>query len=84
MTVWMYHNEKGVCMKRGERVWISGDSSELWIQDYHVRVDTGATVEEKPSPHAKKILLTLDQIDGDYHVLCYVRKSQVTICGREA
>ena len=79
MIVWMYHNEKGVCMKRGERVWISGDSSELWIQDYNVRVDTGATVEEEPIPHAKKILLTLDQIDGDCHVLCYVRKSKVAM-----
>ena len=79
MIVWMYHNEKGVCMKRGERVWISGDSSELWIQDYNVRVDTGATVEEEPIPHAKKILLTLDQIDGDCHVLCYVRKTKVAM-----
>lgn len=71
-------------MKQGDRVWVSGDSAELWIKDYNVRVNTGAIVEEEPSPRAKKILLTLDQIDGDCHVLCYVRKSQVTICGREA
>lgn len=66
-------------MKQGERVWISGDSGELWIKDYNVRVNTGATVEEAPSPRAKKILLTLDQIDGDCHVLCYVRKSKVAM-----
>ena len=66
-------------MKQGERVWISGDSGELWIKDYNVRVNTGATVEEVPSPRAKKILLTLDQIDGDCHVLCYVRKSKAAM-----
>lgn len=66
-------------MKRGDRVWVSGDSAELWIKDYHVRVNTGAIVEEEPSSRAKKILLTLDQIDGDCHVLCYVRKSKVAM-----
>ena len=66
-------------MKQGDRVWVSGDSAELWIEDYNVRVNTGAIVAEEPSPRAKKILLTLDQIDGDCHVLCYVRKSKVAM-----
>lgn len=66
-------------MKQGDRVWVSGDSAELWIKDYNVRVNTGVIVEEEPSPRAKKILLTLDQIDGDWHVLCYVRKSKVAM-----
>jgi len=66
-------------MKRGDRVWVSGDSTELWIKDYNVRVSTGATVEEEPVPNAKKVLLTLDSIDGDGHVLCFVRKSRVAI-----
>ena len=30
--------------KEGERVFVSGDSDSLYIQDYHVRVATNATV----------------------------------------
>lgn len=64
-------------MEYGDRVWVAGDSAELWIEDYNVRVDTGATVEEEPTPSAKKVLLTLDSIDGDQNVCCLVRKSMV-------
>ena len=64
-------------MKQGDRVWVSGDSVELWIGDYNVRVSTGATVEETPSRNAKKVLLTLDTIDGEGNVCCFVRKSKV-------
>lgn len=64
-------------MKKGDRVTVSGDSSELWIKDYNVRVSTEAVVEETPKPHSKKVLLTLDEIDGDRNVCCYVRKSRV-------
>jgi hypothetical protein len=66
-------------MKQGNRVYISGDSAELWIHDYDVRVSTEATVEETPKKNAKKVLLTLDSIDGENNVNVYVRKSKVRL-----
>ena len=62
---------------KGERVKLSGDSAELWIADYNVRVDSYATVMEKPAPRAKKVLVTIDSIDGDSNVTTYVRCSRV-------
>lgn len=70
-------------MKLGDRVWVSGDSAELWIDDYNVRVATAATVVEEPAKNAKKILLILDSIDGDVNVCCRVRKNKVTQMRRE-
>lgn len=66
-------------MKQGDRVFVSGDPAELWIEDYDVRVSTMATVEETPSERARKVLLTLDLIDGDTNVCCLVRKSRVSL-----
>ncbi len=68
-------------MKQGDRVWVSGDSAELWIDNYNVRVDTGATVESTPTSQAKKVLLTLDRIDGEPNVCCLVRKSRISLRG---
>lgn len=68
-------------MKQGDRVRISGDASELWIADYNVRVSTGATVEETPERYAKKVLLTLDNVDGEANVSCYVRRSKIVAEG---
>lgn len=68
-------------MKQGDRVHINGDASDLWIADYNVRVSTEATVEETPSKNAKKILLTLDNVDGDSNVSCYVRRSKIRLKG---
>ena len=65
-------------MKLGDRVWVSGDSAELWIDDYNVRVATAATIVEEPAPNTKKILLILDSIDGDVNAGCRVRKNKVT------
>lgn len=64
-------------LKKGDVVFISGDSSELWLKDYNVRVSTSAIVEETPTKHAKKVLVTLDYIDHDSKVLAYVRKSKI-------
>ena len=64
-------------LKQGDRVLISGDSATLWIEDYNVRVYTMATVEESPTKRARKVLVTLDSIDGDTDVCCLVRKSKV-------
>lgn len=64
-------------MKQGDRVCVSGSAVELWIEDYNVRVSTGATVEEAPKKYAKKVLLTLDEIDGELNVCCTVRRSKI-------
>lgn len=64
-------------MKAGDRVFISGDTSDLWIEGYNVRVSTLATVEKTPAKYDKKVLVKLDSIDGDNNVLAYVRKSKI-------
>ena len=65
-------------LQKGSKVWLSGDSANLWIKDYNVRVDSLATVEEEPRKYAKKVLVTIDTIDGDGNVLAFVRRSRVT------
>ena len=64
--------------KEGERVFVSGDSDSLYIQDYHVRVATNATVLKDVSNKAKKALLSLDRIDGDGDVTAMVMLSGVS------
>lgn len=66
-------------MKKGDRVLVSGDSCDLWIEDYNVSVSTEATVKETPSKYAKKVLLVLDSIDGEDIVCCLVRKSKIKV-----
>lgn len=61
----------------GDRVEISGYTDELWIEDYHVRVSSGATVEETPGRYDKKVLVTIDEIDGDRNVCIRVRRSKI-------
>lgn len=61
----------------GDRVRVIGDSKTLWIRDYNVRVSTEATVFVTPKSNDKKILLVLDEIDGDKNVCTYVRKSAI-------
>ena len=64
-------------LKTGDRVKISGDTAELWITDYNVRVDSEATIMETPRPSSKKVLVTIDAIDHDSNVTTYVRKSKL-------
>lgn len=64
-------------LKQNDRVWLSGDSAELWLNGYNVRVDSGATVEITPSPRAKKVLVTIDQVDHDSNVTASVRISKL-------
>ena len=61
----------------GDIIYVSGDSKQLWIEDYNVNVDTTGIVAETPSKNAKKVLVILDTIDGDGKVLCYARKSKI-------
>lgn len=63
-------------MKQGDRVYISGDSAELWIKGYNVRVSTNATVEQVLK-NKKKVWVTLDYIDGESNVCCTVRRNKI-------
>lgn len=67
-------------MKKGDKIWVSGGSDELWIEDYNCNVDTGGIVEETPEKKDKKVLVILDTIDGEGKVCCRVRKSKIKIC----
>lgn len=56
-------------LKKNQVISISGDSKELGIEDYNVRVNTFATVlENQVNNYQKKILVTLNNIDGDSNV----------------
>lgn len=64
-------------LKEGDRVFLSGDSSEFWLSDYNVRVCSPGTVAETPAAASKKVLVTIDSIDGESNVCAYVRKSKL-------
>lgn len=60
-------------LKCGDRILVSGDSSELGLEDYNVRVSSEATVEmNQESSNQECILVTLDEVDGDRNVSVYV------------
>ena len=59
---------------KGTKFHISAYSDELWLEDYHVRVSCDATVLETPDTRAKKVLVKLDEIDGDHNVICRINK----------
>lgn len=63
-------------IREGDRVRLSGDSKDLWISDYNVRVNTQATVVQTPAKHAKKLLVIIDEIDGDHNVTTLIRRSR--------
>lgn len=62
--------------QKGFRVRISGDSADLWISDYNVRVDSLATVVAEPGRYARKLLVVIDSIGGDSDVETFVRRSR--------
>lgn len=66
-------------LKEGDRVIVSGNSDTLWINDYNVRVSTFATVLKTPNRYDKKVLLSLDEIDGEHNVICMVRRTKVIL-----
>ena len=64
-------------LTKGDKVLVEGDSAELWISDYNIRVSSYATVEQTPRVRDKKVLVTIDNIDGDSKVTVYVRRSRL-------
>lgn len=66
-------------LKKNQVIYISGDSKELGIEDYNVRVNTLATVlENQVDNYQKKILVTLNNIDGDSNVCTRVFIKRIT------
>lgn len=64
-------------LRPGTVMRVSGDAAELWIDGYNVRVESNATVMERPAPHAKKVLLNIEYIDHQSNVCAYVRRSRL-------
>ena len=60
-----------------DRFRVSGDSADLWLNDYNVRVDTEGTILEDRIKGQKKILVTLDYIDGESNVTVCIRASRL-------
>lgn len=64
-------------MKAGDKIKVDGYADELGIKDYGcVRVVSDGIVIETPKKYSKKVLVTLDCIDGEGNatVLCFRRK----------
>ncbi len=63
--------------KKGQRIKVDGFTDELWIEGYHVRVCSEGTVVERTRPKDKKVLVMLDEIDGEGGATVRIRKSKV-------
>ncbi len=64
-------------MKAGDKIKVDGYADELGIEDYGcVRVVSDGIVVVTPSKYSKKVLVTLDSIDGEGNatVLCFRNK----------
>lgn len=66
-------------MKYGDLVYIEGDSTELWIKGYNVRVSSYGVVALTPEKGDKKVMVCIDTIDGDRNVFAKVRKNKLRI-----
>lgn len=64
-------------LSEGDRFYVEGDSKDLWIEGYNVRVSTGGTLFDTMEGRKKKVLVRLDTIDGDEKVVIYIRKSKL-------
>ena len=61
----------------GARYEISGDSDELGLEDYHVSVSSPVHVVEQPTTKAKKVLVCIEEIDGDHNVWARIAKKHL-------
>ena len=59
----------------GAKFHIEGDSKDMWISIYNVRVITTAKIVLQPRKTDKKIVVSLDDIDGDRNVCVRISKS---------
>ena len=68
-------------IQEGQCFHISGDSRDMWLEDYNVNVNTVARVLKTPAKKDKKVLVSLDEIDHDKNVHAYIRKSYLKRTG---
>lgn len=61
---------------------IEGDSADMWIKDYNVRVCTHAEVIQQPYNTDKKVMVRLDYIDHDSNVFVYIKKDALKEANR--
>lgn len=66
-----------ITLKEGTLGRISGDSKDLWIEDYNVRVSSGVEVLQTPAPRARKVYVRIFNIGGDSDVCTFVRRSGI-------
>lgn len=65
-------------LKEGDRISVSGYADELGLKDYGaVSVETNGTVTMTPPKYAKKILVTLDSIDGEGNVTVLLYRKHI-------
>ena len=60
-------------------IYISGDSYELGLEDYNVRVSSYATVLDDSPSTSEEVFICLDEIDGDKNVNAFVNKKNVRL-----
>lgn len=73
-TVITMHFDYQPEIKEGMTVWLAGDSADLGIADYNVRVGSAATVVQTPNKSDRAVLVTIARIDGDCNVTTYVKR----------
>lgn len=61
---------------------IEGDSADMWIKGYNVRVSTYAEVIQQPYHTDKKVMVRLDCIDHDSNVFVYIKKDALKEANR--
>jgi hypothetical protein len=61
--------------KKGDVVWVSGDISN---KDYNCRVDSQGVVEADQKTARSKVLVTIDDIDGDHQACLSVDPKLLT------
>lgn len=66
-----------IYLKEGDTIILSGDSAELGLDDYNVRVSTTALVLETPKATDRDVLVNIMEIDGDAYVTAYVHKDKI-------
>ena len=66
-------------LHEGDRVRLSGDSCDLGIKDYNVRVDSEATVVVEPHDDDSKVLVNIDYIDGESNVWVSVKRDKLSV-----
>ena len=66
-------------LHEGDRIRLSGDSCDLGIKDYNVRVDSEATVVIEPHDDDSKVLVNIDYIDGESNVCVSVKRDKLSV-----